>query len=45
MKKLTKKELTYIIKHWKLSQKVIDLTDKELIKLAEKIIAHINRRK
>lgn len=38
MKKLNKKEILRLIKKWKLNQKIIDLTDKGLIGLAEKII-------
>ena len=37
---MTKKEIKQIIKKWKLSQKIIDLTDKGLIKLANKIIEY-----
>jgi len=38
--KMNQKEIKQIIKDWKLSQKIIDLTDKGLIELATKIIEY-----
>ena len=38
--KMNQKEIKQIIKDWKLSQKIIDLTDKGLKELATKIIEY-----
>jgi len=43
--KINKQKLLEIIKEWKLNQKIIDLTDKGLIKLAAKIIDYEMRKK
>lgn len=45
MVKINKKELLILIKNWKLNQKIIDLTDKGLINLAEKIIDYETKKK
>ena len=45
MRKIKKEELLQIIKKWKLSQKIIDLTDRGLIDLAAKIIEYETRKK
>lgn len=45
VKKINKKNLLKIIKEWKMSQKIIDFTNKSLINLAVKIIEYETRRK
>jgi len=37
---MNQKEIKQLIKNWKLSQKIIDLTDKGLMELATKIIEY-----
>ena len=42
---MNKKTILQIIKEWKASQKILDLTDKGLVSLAQRIILYESKRK